>query len=112
MTDRSGTPAATPFNDLEGYSGQDYNRDKQAELARVDPAGRVHGDGESLLPADPDDRDIGPENGRRASFDPVTGALHGSGSREGEEFDEGPKGGSGYKKTGTDGENLGHDVKP
>jgi len=112
MTDRSGTPPTTPFNDLEGYSGQDYSRDKEAELARIDPAGRVHPDGESQLPAGADDRDIGPENGRRASFDPVTGQLHGSGSREGEEFDESPKGGAGYKKTGADGENQGHDVKP
>jgi hypothetical protein len=112
MIDQPVTPASNPFNDLEGYSGQDYNRDKEVELARLDPAGRVHPDGESRVTEGPDERDIEPENGRRASFDPVTGELHGSGSREGEEFDEGPKGGSGYKKTGVDGENIGHDVKP
>jgi hypothetical protein len=36
MTDHSGTPPTTPFNDLEGNSGQDCSRDKEAELARID----------------------------------------------------------------------------
>jgi hypothetical protein len=52
--------------------------------------------------------DLPPENGQRASFDPATGAVHGSGvgaggGQEGEDMDDGPIGGAGYPQTGGEG---------
>lgn len=101
-----------PFNKPTGYSGQEYSRDDQAAFARLDPGGQVNPDARSTPTEAEDDRDIGPENGRRAWFDTGTGQLHGTGAREGEEFDEGTKGGAGYKQTGAPGEEIGRDLKP
>nr|WP_165388420.1 hypothetical protein [Sphingomonas populi] len=48
---------------------------------------------------------IPPDNGKRASFDPVTGAVHGSGSgagggNAGEDFDSDAATGDGFPLTG------------
>ena len=112
MPNPTDNPDGTPFDRPCGYSGQDYHRDDEAALARSDPGGGVDPHARSQPTQAADARDIGPENGRRAWFDTGTGQLHGSGSREGEEFDEGPKGGAGYKQTGTAGESEGRDLKP
>lgn len=91
-----------PFDTPEGYSGQEYTREREATLARLDPpggkrAGRGGGapDGAGDMP---------PENGRRAFFDPETGAVHGSGSgagggNPGEDFDSDPSAGDGRPRT-------------
>jgi len=54
-----------------------------------------------------DRRDLPPDNGKRASIDPVTGEVHGAGSgagggNAGEDFDSDPATGSGYPQTGAD----------
>lgn len=90
-----------PFDTATGYSGQDYHRDREAELARKDPPGGVPAEEATGT----EDTDIPPENGRRAFFDPATGEVHGSGSgagggNPGEDFDSDPNAGSGYPQTG------------
>lgn len=54
-------------------------------------------------------RDIPPDNGRRASIDPATGEVHGSGTgagggQPGEDFDSDAATGDGYPITGGEGE--------
>jgi hypothetical protein len=112
MTD---TPSRNrnPFDTDTGYSGQDYHRDREAELLRQEPPGQVDPRGPDRAPdAAPDDAAIGRENGRFASFDPATGQLHGSGAKEGEEFDAGSTAGSGYKKTGAETDPGAPDSRP
>lgn len=53
-------------------------------------------------------RDLPPDNGRRASVDPVTGEVHGSGAgagggQPGEDFDNDAATGDGYPLTGGEG---------
>lgn len=64
------------FDAIDGYSGQDYHRDR----------------------AQPPEED-------RLGIDPETGEVHGSGASAGgggagEDFDASPKGGGGYPATG------------
>lgn len=81
-----------PFDRDEGYSGQGYHRDDEAALGRTEPAGSVTtkpsvdsgGNAGTSLPDD---------NGKRASVDPKTGEVHGSGAgagggNRGDEIDE------------------------
>ncbi|WP_298809286.1 hypothetical protein [uncultured Sphingomonas sp.] len=86
--ERSHQPA--PFNRPEGYTGQDYSvEDERARGARA-PSGTVAArPGEHVRDAAP----VPPDNGQRASFDPATGEVHGSGSgagggNPGEAFDD------------------------
>ena len=70
-----------PFDADDGFYGLDYNTDREAELGRQMPSGTV-----AARPTDagpPQDPEMPPENGRRAYFDPKTGAVHGSGSSAG-----------------------------
>lgn len=67
----------TPFDRDAGYSGQDYDVRDEAETRDAAPAGTV-----AARPADAGD---GP--GARASFDPETGAVRGSGAGPTEEID-------------------------
>jgi hypothetical protein len=65
-----------------GYSGQEYANTRAAGA-------------------------IPPDNGKRASYDPATGAVHGSGSgagggNEGEDFDSDAATGDGFPLTGRD----------
>ena len=92
-----------PFDTLSGYSGQEYHRDREAELAAREPAGGQPGPqaiaGENAM------QDMPIENGRRAFSDAATGAVHGSGSgagggNPGEDFDSDPDAGDGYPITG------------
>ena len=82
-----------PFDRDRGHSGQDYHLDDEAAMGRVEPSGSVTvsgplgGDGNdgTSLPTD---------NGSRASVDPRTGEVHGSGAgagggHRGDEIDEG-----------------------
>ena len=95
-----------PFDRPDGYAGQGYTLDREADLGAEFPSGTVGarpGD-----PAPPHDPAIPPDNGRRASFDPATGAVHGSGAgagggNPGEDFDSDPETGDGYPVTGGEG---------
>ena len=80
-----------PFDRDKGYSGQDYHRDDEAAMGRAEPAGSVT---TSPLPGEGDvQTDLPDDNGRRASVDPKTGEVHGSGAgagggHRGDEIDE------------------------
>ncbi|WP_294235197.1 hypothetical protein [uncultured Sphingomonas sp.] len=71
-----------PFDHDHGHSGQDYHRDAEAAMGRAEPSGSVtttppaqgEGNADTELPAD---------NGKRASVDPKTGEVHGSGAGAG-----------------------------
>lgn len=94
--------SANSFDNPTGLTGQGYSREREAEMGRQGFGGDpLSGDGGAgHRPADdPDGRDIPPDNGRRASIDPATGEVHGSGAgagggNEGEDFDEETPGGS------------------
>jgi hypothetical protein len=108
MDQRKPDAAANPFDRMDGYSGQDYHRDREAELARQHPGGEhLVEDGAPEQTQDrPGDT---PEAGRAASIDPATGAVLGSGSgagggNPGEDHDDDATGGAGYPKTGVAGE--------
>ena len=88
-----------PFDNMTGYSGQDYNREDARRLAAEDPGGRVNSQSEPRpgSPESDDSRDIPPDNGARAYIDPRNGEVHGSGvgagaGSAGEDFDTGTPG--------------------
>ncbi len=90
------------FDAGSGYSGQDYRHDREAAEGAERPSGHpLTGDPATMETpvADPDGRDIPPDNGRRGWIDPATGEVHGSGAgagggNAGEDFDdETPAGG-------------------
>ena len=95
-----------PFDRDAGEYGLDSHRDREAALGRPRPSGTV-----AARPGDPHpprDPALPPENGMRASFDPETGAVHGSGSgagggNPGEDFASDAAGGDGYPQTGGEG---------
>lgn len=75
-----------------GYSGQEYDSQAHASEKALDANTRAAGA-------------IPPDNGKRASYDPATGAVHGSGSgagggNEGEDFDSDAATGDGFPLTG------------
>jgi hypothetical protein len=106
-------PSANPFDRPDGHYGQDYHVDHEAALGAQFPSGTVAarpGD-----PAPPHDPAIPPDNGRRASFDPQTGEVHGSGAgagggNPGEDFDSDSATGDGYPVTGGEGRPKGADA--
>lgn len=92
------------FDQSDGYSGQDYAPAREAAEGAKAPAGTV-----AARPADAAPPDTGPglppEAGRRASFDPRTGEVHGSGmgaggGNPGEDHDSDPAAGDGPPQTG------------
>jgi hypothetical protein len=90
------------FDREDGYSGQDYAKDREAEEGAKLPAGTV-----AARPADaqPPAEDLPPEAGRRAYFDPKTGEVHGSGASAGggspgEDYDSDSVAGDGSLPTG------------
>ena len=105
-------PTGNPFDRADGHSGQEDNKDREAALGAQRPGGTVSarpGD-----PAPPHDPAIPPDNGRRASFDPQTGEVHGSGSgagggNPGEDFDSDAATGDGYPVTDGEGRPKGGD---
>lgn len=93
----NGPAQANPFDTKTGYSGQEYHRDREAQLGRqsTDRAASETPDG---------GQDIPPDNGHRASVDPKTGEVHGSGSgagggNPGEDYDSDPASGDGFMST-------------
>ncbi|WP_277981932.1 hypothetical protein [Sphingomonas phyllosphaerae] len=95
------------FDKDEGTFGQGYTREDERRLGEQMPAGSVAPAGSGVATSDPA---LPPENGRRASFDPATGEVHGSGSgagggNPGEDFEDDRSGGDGLPLTGkADGE--------
>lgn len=88
------------FDQPNGYSGQDYTIDREQAAGRRSPAPA----------AAADDRDLPPDNGRRAHVDPDTGEVHGSGSgagggNAGEDLGESSPSGDMYPLTGGEGTN-------
>lgn len=102
-----------PFDRTDGAYGLDYDKDREAALGERMPSGTVAAKpGDAGPPADPV---MPPENGRRASFDPATGAVHGSGSgagggNPGEDFESDSAAGDGYPITGGEGLPKGGDT--
>ena len=89
----------SPFNRADGYSGQDYRPEDEAAIGRRNPT----------PPERADDRDIPPDNGRRATIDQRTGEVRGAGlgaggGQEGEDFDTASASGGSYPLTGSEGE--------
>lgn len=85
QVDPDRTEPLNAFDRPSGYSGQEYDRERQAEQAAAE-ARPV-----SAAPTD-DGRDIPPEAGRRA-FVAANGEVHGSGTNagggaQGENFDD------------------------
>ncbi|MGK6324912.1 hypothetical protein ACMGDM_17755 [Sphingomonas sp. DT-51] len=90
------------FDKDEGLSGQGYARDDEARLGEQMPSGSVAPRASAVHESDPA---VPPDNGRRASFDPVTGEVRGSGAgagggNPGEDFEEDRTGGDGQPLTG------------
>lgn len=86
-----------PFNRDTHFTGQDYHRDDEREMGRELPSGSV---AFRAPQAGEDDPALPPDNGRRASFDPATGAVRGSGvgaggGQEGEDMESDTPGGDG-----------------
>ena len=78
-----GRPRGGVFDRADGYSGQEYNRADAERQRDEDPSGAVDPDGgDARDPGEADRRDP-TERGRRASFDPATGEVRGSGSGAG-----------------------------
>lgn len=106
-----------PFDSDTGMFGQDYDRDREAAMGRDAPSGTVAArPGDTPPPADPA---LPPDNGRRATFDPRTGEVHGSGAsagggNPGEDMASDSAGGDGYPHTGRPGtdERAGDDRGP
>ncbi len=95
-------PATNPFDNNDGFFGQQYSREREQAMGDHKPSGHpLNGDPEKTTQPDVDQagRNLPPEAGRRGWIDPKSGEVHGSGSgagggREGEDFDKETSGGS------------------
>lgn len=100
---------ANAFDRAEGYSGQGYaiERERAEERPTIDAPAAAIGD-----------EDMPPDNGHRASADPVSGEVHGSGSgigggNPGEDFDAATPSGETYPLTGGEGtDHVASDLGP
>lgn len=81
-----------PFDHDRGHSGQAYHRDDEQAMGRAEPSGSV-----TTTPPAPGDGNantsLPDDNGKRATVDPKTGEVHGSGAgagggSRGDEIDE------------------------
>lgn len=96
---------AGPFDQQQGFSGEDYSPERERAEGRAHPSGEVNPDATRADAPEAHRRDIPPEDGHRAYFDPATGEVHGSGvgaggGVEGEDYDSDPQNGDGYGLTG------------
>jgi len=112
------TEPINAFDNESGPSGTGYTLESERAEGEKMPSGTVNRDAtaRSRQIADSDDR---PDAGRRASFDPKTGEVRGSGAgagggNPGEDYDSDPAAGDGYPLTGTEGRNADepHDLGP
>ncbi|MBN8808089.1 MAG: hypothetical protein J0I47_07610 [Sphingomonas sp.] len=97
-------PERNAFDADTGYSGQDYRPEREATEGEKLPAG-TGAARPADRPADATNPGLPPEAGRRASFDPQTGEVHGSGmgaggGNPGEDYDSDPATGDGPPQTG------------
>lgn len=76
------TVLTEPFNTGSGYSGQEYDIEREREEGRKLPSGTVDSKAKGAVAKGPRGR-IAPDKGQRASFDPHTGQVHGSGATDG-----------------------------
>ena len=88
-----------PIGAGPGYSGQEYDANHHAADAALAAAPRPS------MPRPDDDPALPPDNGRRATIDPDSGAVHGSGvgaggGQPGEDFDSDSASGDGFPYTG------------
>lgn len=95
------------FDPSPVFSGQGYHRESEERMGQAGPSGQVDASTEMTPPAE-HGRDLPPEVGHRAWADPKTGEVHGSGAgdgggNDGEDYDSGSEGGSGYPATGGEG---------
>lgn len=93
------------FDRDDGYSGQDYDRTREAAEGAKAPSGTVAQRPTDAAPSDCGEADLPPDAGRRAFFDPKTGEVHGSGTgagggNPGEDYDSDPAAGDGFPQTG------------
>lgn len=73
---------ANAFDAPDGYSGQEYDLAREhAEGAKL-PSGTVDPKARGKR-GHQQDSELPPDNGRRASFNPASGEVHGSGSTDG-----------------------------
>lgn len=91
------------FDRDRGKTGQEYTLEDERKLGAEMPAGSVAPTASKIAR---DDAPVPPDNGRRASFDPVTGEVRGSGAgagggNAGEDLDEDRAGGDGAPLTGS-----------
>ncbi|TCP34256.1 hypothetical protein [Sphingomonas sp. BK235] len=91
------------FDKETGKFGQGYTREDEQRLGAEMPSGSVAPRASRI---EADDPALPPDNGRRASFDPATGAVHGSGAgagggNPGEDLEEDRAGGDGQPLTGS-----------
>lgn len=90
------------FDKDTGKFGQGYTLDEERKLGEQSPSGSVAPRPSQIV----DDSPTPPDAGRRASFDPKTGAVRGSGAgagggHAGEDPSEDRAGGAGAPLTGT-----------
>lgn len=96
-------PRQPAFDRDDAYSGQNYSVDEEHKLASTMPSGSVAAEPSRVGAGE--DPVMPPDNGRRASFDPHTGEVRGSGAgagggNPGEDMDSDNKGGHGAQVTG------------
>ncbi len=103
MTNSSAPPQnpPPPFDKDTGTFAQEYTLDDERRMGEQEPSGSVSPRRSQV----PDQASSTPDSGRRASFDPETGAVHGSGAsagggHEGEDPDDDRTGGDGMPLTG------------
>jgi hypothetical protein len=70
------------FDTGEGYSGQDYDLARERAEGRKLPSGTVDRKARGVT-AEQEQGEIPADNGHRASFDPATGEVRGSGAADG-----------------------------
>ncbi len=103
MTDRNIEHRRQPaFDKDEGKFGQGYSLEEERKLGEQMPAGSVAPAASRVTQDDPF---MPPDNGKRASFDPATGEVRGSGAgagggNPGEDFEADRSGGDGTPLTG------------
>ena len=79
----AGRPRGGVFDREHGYSGQEHSLEDAKRLQEADPSGVVNPDADELRDPAETDSQSPPESGRKASFDPASGVVHGSGSGAG-----------------------------
>ena len=99
---------ANAFDSHQGVAGLGYSPEREAAEGARHPSGEVNPSSSGLSTNAAPGTDLPAENCRRASFDPETGEVRGSGAsagggNPGEDFDSDSTSGDGYPMTGSEG---------